>query len=186
MEVYSYDGSEMHSIKFAKGEPVSELETHPLEKRGKKRGTIIRWRPDLDVFTDIAIPRDFFEGTLQRQSVVNKGLKFVLHYEKEDGGFDTEEFVYENGIADYIREIANGTALTEPVLWTLECSRPRPRGQGRLQAACRGRLLFLEYGQPHRVLPQFQLSRARRLARQGGAHRVCLRGGQVSEGGWRL
>ena len=122
MEVYSYDGSEMHSIKFAKGEPVSELETHPLEKRGKKRGTIIRWRPDLDVFTDIAIPRDFFEGTLQRQSVVNKGLKFVLHYEKEDGGFDTEEFVYENGIADYIREIANGTALTEPVLWTLECS----------------------------------------------------------------
>ncbi len=117
-----YNEREGHSIKFAKGEPVSELETHPLEKRGKKRGTIIRWRPDLDVFTDIAIPRDFFEGTLQRQSVVNKGLKFVLHYEKEDGGFDTEEFVYENGIADYIREIANGTALTEPVLWTLECS----------------------------------------------------------------
>ena len=74
------------------------------------------------MFTDIAIPRDFFESTLQRQSVVNAGLKFIFKYENEDGKFETEEFLYENGTADYIKEIANGTALTEPALWNLECS----------------------------------------------------------------
>lgn len=122
MEVASYDGKEVHTISFRKGEPVSDLQSAPIEKRGKKHGTIIRWRPDLEVFTDIAIPYDAFRGVLQQQSVANAGLKFILKTENEDGSFLSEEFVYENGISDYIREIANGTALTEPVLWNLECS----------------------------------------------------------------
>ena len=122
MEVASYDGTEVHTISFKKGEPASKLQSAPIEKRGKKHGTIIRWRPDIEVFTDIAIPYDAFRGVLQQQSVANAGLKFILKTENEDGSFLTEEFVYANGISDYIREIANGTALTEPVLWNLECS----------------------------------------------------------------
>ncbi len=122
MEVSSYDGTEVHSISFKKGEPKGKLKSRPIEKREKKHGTIIRWRPDMEVFTDIAIPYDAFRGVLQQQSVVNAGLKFILKTENENGKFDTEEFVYENGISDYIREIANGTALTEPAHWNLECS----------------------------------------------------------------
>ena len=122
MEVASYDGKEVHKISFKKGEVASEYTTEPIEKRGKKHGTVIRWRPDIEVFTDIAIPIDSFRGVLQQQSVVNAGLKFVLRAENDDGKFDTEEYIYENGISDYIKEIANTTALTEPALWHLECT----------------------------------------------------------------
>nr|MBQ5811813.1 DNA topoisomerase [Clostridia bacterium] len=122
MEVASYDGKEVHRISFKKGEVASELVSEPIEKRGKKHGTVIRWRPDIEVFTDIAIPIDSFRGVLQQQSVVNAGLKFVLKAENDEGKFDTEEYIYENGISDYIREIANGTTLTEPALWHLECT----------------------------------------------------------------
>ncbi|MBQ4557160.1 MAG: DNA topoisomerase [Clostridia bacterium] len=122
MEVASYDGTEVHTISFKKGSPSSKLKSRPIEKREKKHGTIIRWRPDLEVFTDIAIPYDSFRGVLQQQSVANAGLKFILKTENEDGKFDTEEFVYENGISDYIRELAGETALTEPTRWHLETS----------------------------------------------------------------
>ncbi len=122
MTVASYDGAEVHTISFKKGEPASKLESRAIEKREKKHGTIIRWRPDLEVFTDIAIPYDAFRSVLQQQSVVNAGLKFILKTENEQGKFDTEEFVYENGISDYIKEIAGESALTEPTHWHLETS----------------------------------------------------------------
>ena len=122
MDVASYDGNEVHTISFKKGKPSTKLKSEPIEKRGKKHGTVIRWRPDLEVFTDIAIPYDAFRSVLQQQSVVNAGLKFILKTENENGKFDTEEFVYENGIADYIKELAGETALTEPTLWRLETS----------------------------------------------------------------
>ncbi len=122
MEVASYDGTEVHTISFKKGEPASKLKSAPIERRMKKHGTIIRWRPDLEVFTDIAIPYDSFRSVLQQQSVVNAGLKFILKTENEGGKFDTEEFVYENGISDYIKELAGETALTEPTHWKLETS----------------------------------------------------------------
>ena len=120
MEVYSYAGGNCSSITFKRGEPATDLTVRPLEKREKKHGTIIRWLPDRDVFTDIDIPYEFFTGVLQQQSVVNKGLKFVLKYEDGEGRFSTEEFLYENGISDYLRQIVGQSALVEPVFWTME------------------------------------------------------------------
>ena len=42
----------------------------------KKTGTTIRWKPDLDVFTDINIPEEYFDDVLHRQAVVNAGGDF--------------------------------------------------------------------------------------------------------------
>ncbi|MBQ7660509.1 MAG: DNA topoisomerase [Clostridia bacterium] len=120
MEVYSYAGGQCSSITFRRGSPASELSVRPLEKREKKHGTVIRWLPDRDVFTDIDIPHEFFAGVLQQQSVVNKGLKFILKTEDAEGNFTDEEFVYENGISDYLKEIVGDSALVEPVFWTME------------------------------------------------------------------
>jgi len=86
----------------------------------KKRGTIIRWRPDLKVFKEIDIPVEFLSSTLRRQAFVNAGIKFILEVEQENGKFEKSEYYYENGVADYIAEITEGISTTSPVIWKLE------------------------------------------------------------------
>ena len=120
MDVFSYDGINEYSISFKKGEPVTELMTRPLNKGERRTGTRVFWRPDLEVFTDINIPHEFFRETLRRQAIVNPNITFVLRIEGADKKFTEEKYVYENGIADYITELAGESSLTAPVLWHLE------------------------------------------------------------------
>ena len=122
MDVYSYDGKMERHIAFKKGEPVTGvLEERELEKKEKRTGTVIHWRPDKAVFTDINITPERIREILHRQAVVNAGISFVFRYENEDKkGFTEEKFLYENGISDYIKEKVGDSAKTEPMLWHLE------------------------------------------------------------------
>jgi DNA gyrase subunit B len=106
------DGYE-YTLHFEKGENQTGVKTGFRRKKTteKQTGTIIRWRPDLEVFTDIAIPLDYYQDVLKRQAVVNPHLRFVLKNETE-AGFETQEFYYENGITDYVTEIAGEQGLT--------------------------------------------------------------------------
>ena len=99
-----------YSLRFEKGENIGGLTSTDLDR--KQTGTVIRWKPDLDVFTDIAIPSETFDEMLRRQAVVNAGVRFQLSIEKEDGSFETSEYLYENGISDYVTELAGDNALT--------------------------------------------------------------------------
>lgn len=127
MTVRSYDGENEYCIKFKKGQPVSKLITTPLDKKDRRTGTVVRWKPDLAVFTDINIPKEFFIDTLHRQAVINAGTCFTFRYQDEDGRTDEQKFMYVNGIVDYISETVGENALTEPVLWHLETvGRDRP------------------------------------------------------------
>ncbi len=121
MDVYSYNGTQVSEMHFEKGEPKGELAVRDAERADKKKkGTVILWKPDRDVFTDVNIPVAFFEETLKRQAVVNGGIHFVLTAPDGEGGTKTQEFYYPNGIGDYIAELTEGNALTEPVLWKME------------------------------------------------------------------
>ena len=122
MTVKSYNGTTLSEMNFKKGEPVGKLKVSDINaKPGTKRqGSIIRWLPDLDVFKEIDIPVSFLENTLRRQAFVNAGIKFILEVEGENGKFKSDEFYYERGISDYIVEITDGIALTNPVTWNLE------------------------------------------------------------------
>ncbi len=120
MDVWSYDGEQVHTISFKKGYPVTELSSRPLERKERRRGTVIRWRPDLEVFDSIAIPHSYFSDTMHRQAVVNPGITFVLRLQQPDGKFEEQRFLYANGITDYVAERAGESARTEPVLWHLE------------------------------------------------------------------
>ena len=113
------DGKE-YRLHFERGEIVGKLEVSDQTGSKKRTGTTIRWLPDLDVFTDIDIPADYYRDVMKRQAVVNAGVTFRLKNETSAGKFETEEFVYENGIEDYIRELAGLDALTEPVFWEAE------------------------------------------------------------------
>ena len=101
-----------------KGKKGEELSKTPLSK--KRTGTRTRWLPDLEVFTDIAIPAEYFTGVMKRQAVVNAGITFIFRNETAPGKFETEEFFYENGIADYVKELAGEDSLTAPVFWETE------------------------------------------------------------------
>ncbi|MBE6563706.1 MAG: DNA topoisomerase [Ruminococcaceae bacterium] len=120
MDVYSFDGENVHEIHFRKGEPKGKLTTSPLEKGGKKHGTVQHWKPDLEVFTDINIPKEYYLDMLKRQSVVNAGVKFLFKWQNADGSFETHEFLYPNGIADYMNELVGEASLTAPVFWSTE------------------------------------------------------------------
>ena len=121
MEVYSYDGKIERHISFRKGAPVTGvLEERELERREKRTGTVIHWKPDSEVFTDINITPERIRDILHRQAVVVSGVTFVFQYTDTDGEVKTEKFFYENGITDYIGEIVGDTAMTAPVLWHLE------------------------------------------------------------------
>ncbi|MBD5153627.1 MAG: DNA topoisomerase [Oscillibacter sp.] len=115
------DGFE-YQLHFKKGNIVGkkgqELQKTPLTRR--KSGTKTRWLPDLEVFTDINIPPEYFADVMRRQAVVNAGVTFRLRVEISAGKFETTEFFYENGIADYVRELAGEGTLTEPVFWETE------------------------------------------------------------------
>ena len=134
------DGFE-YSLHFERGEIVGQLGKEPLPKnKAKKTGTRTRWLPDLDVFTDIAIPAEYFADVMKRQAVVNAGITFQFRNETAAGQFEETEFLYENGIVDYVTELAGEGSLTTPVFWQAEKKgkdRPdKPEYKVKLSAAC--------------------------------------------------
>lgn len=107
----------LYKLHFEKGENVGGLHKEPYD--GKDTGTVTRWKPDLEVFTDIRIPLEYYMDILKRQAVVNDGLLFVLK-NQVGGRFETYEFKYEHGIADYAQEIAGEDTLTPVQFWQAE------------------------------------------------------------------
>ena len=114
------DGYE-YQLRFERGEIVGELQKNPLPRnRSRQTGTKIHWLPDLDVFTDISIPPEYFTDVMKRQAVVNAGISFRFENETSPGTFETTDFLYANGIADYVSELAGENALTDTVFRAAE------------------------------------------------------------------
>ena len=107
-----------YDLHFERGELVGEMKKSPADR--KKTGSLFRWLPDLDVFTDIDVPVEFFEDTLKRQAVVNAGVTFRFRREIAPGKFDTRDFLYEKGILDYVTELTENGAMTMPQYWEAE------------------------------------------------------------------
>lgn len=117
MDIEVYRDGFKYNLHFEKGENVGGLQKEATNR--KQTGSKTRWRPDLDVFTDIDVSNEFFKDVLKRQAVVNKGLVFEFR-NQTDSGFETEEFAYQNGIADYVVELAGENPLTTPQYWETE------------------------------------------------------------------
>jgi DNA gyrase subunit B len=121
MDVTVWRDGKKYQLHFKKGKVCGkkgeELSAEPTDR--KKTGTLIKWRPDREVFTEIDIPIDYFEDVLHRQAVVNAGVTFRLRIQR-GAKFETKDFRYENGIVDYVRELAGEGALTAPVFISAE------------------------------------------------------------------
>ena len=111
MDVTIWRDGKKYTLHFRHGEVVGGLESAPADR--KKTGTTIRWRPDLEVFTDIDVPESYFQDVLHRQAVVNRGVTFRLRVQR-GGAFETTDYCYADGILDYVKELAGEDALTVP------------------------------------------------------------------------
>lgn len=106
-----------YKLHFEKGENVGGLEKEKYSK--KNTGTCIKWRPDLEVFTEIDIPLEYYQDILKKQAVVNSGVHFILR-NQTDSGFDEYEYYYKNGITDYVNEVVGDNAMTAVQTWHAE------------------------------------------------------------------
>ena len=117
MDVEVLRDGKRYTLHFEKGENIGGLKAEPYT--GRQTGTRIRWKPDLEVFTDIAIPLDYYTDVLRRQAVVNPGVEFLLR-DQQGKSFAEQTFFYENGIRDYCEELAGENTLTPVQYWTAE------------------------------------------------------------------
>ncbi|MCI8497599.1 MAG: DNA topoisomerase [Clostridiales bacterium] len=107
----------LYTLHFEHGENVGGLKKEPVNRRAT--GSRIRWKPDLEVFTDIDVPLEYFQDILKRQAIVNAGLLFQLRDQKGKS-FETYEYIYQEGIADHVREIVGEDAMSSVQVWSAE------------------------------------------------------------------
>ncbi len=117
MEAEIHRGGFKYFLTFKKGKSAGEMIKEAYAKNDT--GTRIKWRPDLDVFTEICVPVEYFQDMLRRQSIVNAGIRFILKYQNANS-FDTYEYFYENGIADYLKDVAGEERLSDILSWQTE------------------------------------------------------------------
>ena len=106
-----------YTLHFERGKNIGGLKKEPADR--KKTGSVFRWQPDDEVFTDIRIPAEYYRDVLKRQAVVNPGIRFKFR-NQVGKSFETEEFCYENGIRQYLEELVGDDAFTMPVFWEAE------------------------------------------------------------------
>ncbi|MBR5708840.1 MAG: DNA topoisomerase [Oscillospiraceae bacterium] len=111
MDVTVWRDGKKYSLRFEKGENVGGLTS--VDENKKRTGTLIKWLPDIEVFTDINVPDEYFADVLKKQAVVNAGVTFRLRIQK-GSEFVTTDYKFEHGIVDYVSEIAGSDPLVQP------------------------------------------------------------------------
>ncbi len=106
-----------YNLHFEKGRNKGGLKKEPYT--GRDTGTKTKWKPDLDVFTEIDIPSEYFIDILKRQAVVNDGLLFIFR-EQQGNKFYETEICYSNGIVDYVEENIGEDKMTSIQTWHTE------------------------------------------------------------------
>ena len=182
MEVEIHRDKQKYALRFEKGENIS-FDKQPC--RYKATGTRIHWRPDLEVFTDIHIPVEYYQDVLRRQAIVNKGLVFTLKVETKEG-FTSQDFLYQDGITDYVKEVLGDQGLTGVQYWETErTGRDREdkkdyRVKLSVAVAFSNRVKLLEYyhnsswlehgGSPDRAVRQAFVSQLDSYCKQNGKY----------------
>lgn len=183
MDVEIHRDGFVYTLHFEHGENVGGLMKR--ENGRKKSGTKIKWKPDLQVFTDIDIPAEYYHDILKRQAIVNSGLRFEFRNQTENG-FETEEFLYEEGITDYVKEIAGEESLTSVQSWQAErtgrdrADKPDYRVKLGVALTFSNRVRLTEYyhnsswlehgGSPERAVKQAMVSQIDAYLKQNGKY----------------
>jgi DNA gyrase subunit B len=90
---------------YALGEPLFPLKQ--LET-STKRGTLLRFKPAVDIFTDVEFHYDILAKRLRELSFLNSGVRITLTDERRDDRGDVRQdvFQYEGGIRSFVEHLA--------------------------------------------------------------------------------
>ena len=109
MTVTSMRDGYRYTKDFKKGEPIGELQKTALTDNNQT-GTVVTFRPDIDVFTDIDVPFEFYDIQLRRQAILHDGLEFNLNYKGK-----TKQYLYTTGAVGYLQESCHRAITKTPV-----------------------------------------------------------------------
>ena len=100
VDINVYQNNEIYHLRFENGGQL----VVPLEKIGtcKKHGTFVRFKPDSTIFSTVEFKWDTIASHLQESAFLMKGVEFVLSDEKTE---QTQSFLYENGLVEYINNV---------------------------------------------------------------------------------
>ena len=109
-----YRDGKVYSITFERGETKKKLHVMGDLPDGSKTGTLVTFLPDSEIFT-VSTEFKFERLTtrLRELAFLNAGLEIVLTDEREDSP-RKETFLYENGIAEFVRQIGENKELVHP------------------------------------------------------------------------
>lgn len=91
-----------HQVEFKLGEVVAP--TRRVGDQGERRGTVVRFWPSADIFTDIEFHYDILARRLRELSFLNSGVKITLTDERGEG--ESTVFQYEGGIRSFVEHLA--------------------------------------------------------------------------------
>ncbi len=113
---------------YERGVPKSPLKA--TGKSGKKTGTKITFKADNTVMDTIEFNFDTISTRLRERAFLNKGLKISILDEREEG--KAHDFLYEGGIAEFIKHLNKGkNSLHEKPIY-FEGERDLPNDQGKV------------------------------------------------------
>jgi topoisomerase-4 subunit B len=114
LEVWIRRGGQEYNMSFRGGDKSAELETVGTVGRNNT-GTTIRFWPDEKYFDSpkFSVPR--LKHLLRAKAVLCPGLKVTLHQEASG---ETDTWLYEGGLGDYLKEALQGTRSIPPEPFT--------------------------------------------------------------------
>ena len=112
LEVSIRRQGEIHSQSYSRGAPTSKIE---LTGTTTDTGTVIRFKPDPDIFEDTAFDFDTLSGRLREIAFLNRGLRIIIS-DAKTGLSNTYRF--DGGIVEYVLYInRNRSSLHEKPIY---------------------------------------------------------------------
>ena len=92
-----YREGKIYTQSYKKGIPSSKV----IEKgKTRKRGTLIRFKPDEDVFKKVLWEYDILEHRMRELAFLNKNLEVIIEDERDDS---KQRFLYKGGISEFVK-----------------------------------------------------------------------------------
>ncbi|AEH51306.1 DNA topoisomerase (ATP-hydrolyzing) subunit B [Pseudothermotoga thermarum] len=110
MEVWVHRDGLIYYQAYSRGKPLCEV---TVVGKTNKRGTIVRFKPDPEIFSTVEFDPDIIQTKLRELAYLNVGLKII--FEDKINGY-TEVYQYKGGISEYVRYLAGNRKMLHEVI----------------------------------------------------------------------